>query len=60
MIDFAKAAQVETEAKEVLENIFSKQHDKLDRDTEVNKIKDPDVAKAVIKRLLDKMNEVKE
>lgn len=60
MIDFKKAARVTQEADATLKNILSKQYDNFDQYTEVNKIEDLDVAKMVIKRLLDKVNETKE
>ena len=59
MIDFAKAARVNKEADEAVKNILSKQYDNFDQYAEVNKIEDLDVAKMVIKRLLDKVNEAK-
>lgn len=59
-IDFAKAARVNQEADKAVKNILSKQYDNFDQYAEVNKIEDLDVAKIVIKRLLDKVNEVKE
>lgn len=56
-IDFLKAAIVNQKATETLQNILSKKYDNFDQYEEVNKIEDLDVAKMIIKRLLDKVNE---
>ena len=56
MIDFAEKARINKEAKEVLDNILSKKYDNFDQYSEVSKIIDLEVAKVIIKRLLDKIN----
>ena len=56
-IDFAKIARIHQKADETIENILSKQYNNFDQYAEVSKIDDLDVAKLVIKRLLDKLND---
>jgi hypothetical protein len=56
MIDFAEKARIFKEADETLEEILSKRHDNFDQYEQVSKITDLEVAKVVIKRLLDKIN----
>lgn len=56
MIDFAEKARISKEADETLEEILSKRHDNFDQYEQVSKINDLEVAKVVIKRLLDKIN----
>lgn len=56
MIDFAKKAKINKEADETLNNILSKNYDTFEQYAEVSKITDIEVAKVIIKRLLDKLN----
>lgn len=56
MIDFKKKAEITQKADETLQQIFSKQYDTFDMYEEVSKITDLEVAKMIIKRLLDKLN----
>lgn len=56
MLDFAEKARISKEANETVDSILSKSHDTLDQYAEINKITDLEVAKAVIKRLLSKLN----
>lgn len=56
MIDFAEKARISKEADETLSNILSKSYDNFDQYEEVSKITDIEVAKVVIKRLLDKID----
>lgn len=56
MIDFAEKARIFKEADETLERVLSKSYDSFDQYAEVSKITDLEVAKVVIKRLLDKVN----
>lgn len=55
MIDFKEKARINTEANETLERVLSKKYDNFDQYEEVSKIKDIEVAKIIIKRLLDKL-----
>lgn len=55
MIDFKEKAHISREANEVTENILSKRYDTFEQYEEVSKIVDLEVAKVVIKRLLDKL-----
>ena len=57
MIDFAEKARINKEATKTLDNILSKKYDNFDQYSEVSKITDLEVAKVIIKRLLDKINE---
>ena len=57
MIDFKEKVRINKEADETLNNILSKQYDDFDQYHEVSKITDLAVAKVIIKRLLDKINE---
>ncbi|MGN0485543.1 MAG: hypothetical protein ACI4HI_18545 [Lachnospiraceae bacterium] len=56
MIDFTEKARVTREADKTLSNILSKKHDTFDQYEEVSKISDIEVAKMIIKRLLDQLN----
>jgi len=56
MIDFAKKAEQTVKADETLKEILSKRYDTFDQYEEVSKITDLEVAKLIIKRLLDKVN----
>lgn len=56
MIDFAKMTKVKKETDETLNNILSKNYDNFEQYAEVSKITDIEVAKTIIKRLLDKLN----
>lgn len=56
MIDFAEKVRISKEADEAVDNILSKSYDTFEQYVEVNKITDLEVAKVVIKRLLDKLN----
>lgn len=56
MIDFAEKARISEQADEALNNILSKNYDTFDQYAEVSKITDIEVAKVIIKRLLDKIN----
>lgn len=56
-INFAKAAQINRVADETLKNILSKRDDTPDMYAEINKIDDLEVAKIVIRRLMEKINE---
>lgn len=55
MIDFKEKACISREANEVVENILSKRYDTFEQYEEVSEITDLEVAKVVIKRLLDKL-----
>lgn len=57
MIDFAKKAEQTKKADDTLEEILSKRYDTFDQYEEVSKITDIEVAKLIIKRLLDKLND---
>ena len=57
MIDFAKKAEQTKKADETLREILSKRYDTFDQYEEVSKITDLEVAKLIIKRLLDKLND---
>lgn len=57
MIDFKEKARISREANEVTENILSKRYDTFEQYEEVSKIADLEVAKVVIKLLLDKLAE---
>lgn len=54
-IDFAEKVRINKEADKTLETILSKRYDTFDQHVEVGKITDLEVAKMVIKRLLDKL-----
>lgn len=56
MINFKQKAKIITEADKRLDNILSKSYDTFDQYSEISKIKDLEVAKIIIKRLLDKIN----
>lgn len=56
MIDFTEKARISKEADATLQTILSKEHDNFDQYEEVSKITDLEVAKVVIKWLLDKLN----
>ena len=56
MIDFAEKARISKEADETLNTILSKRYDNFEQYEEVSKITDVEVAKVIIKRLLDKLN----
>ena len=56
MIDFAEKARISKEADETLNTILSKRYDSFEQYEEVSKITDVEVAKVIIKRLLDKLN----
>lgn len=56
MIDFMEKARITKEANDTLATILSKQYDNFDQYEEVSKITDLEVAKSIIKRLLDKAN----
>lgn len=56
MIDFAKKAQQTKKADDTLKEILAKRYDTFDQYEEVSKITDLEVAKLIIKRLLDKLN----
>ena len=58
MIDFKEKARISNEADKALETILSKRYDTFDQYEEVSKINDLEVAKVVIKRLLDKVNSI--
>lgn len=57
MIDFAEKARVTRKADETLYTILTKSHDNFDQYEEVNNITELEVAKVIIKRLLDALNE---
>ena len=54
MIDFTEKARISKEATETLNTILSKKYDTFEQYEEVSKITDIEVAKVIIKRLLDK------
>lgn len=54
-IDFTEKVRINKEADKTLEAILSKRYDTFDLYSEVSKITDLEVAKMVIKRLLDKL-----
>lgn len=56
MIDFAEKARISKEADETLNTILSKRYDNFEQYEEVSKITNVEVAKVIIKRLLDKLN----
>lgn len=56
MVDFAEKARISKEADETLNTILSKRYDNFEQYEEVSKITDVEVAKGIIKRLLDKLN----
>ena len=56
-LDFKEIARVNRAADETLENILSKDYYSFDQYAEVSKISDLEVAKVIIKRLLDKVAE---
>lgn len=53
MVDFAVKTRIPIEADRALETILSKRHDTFELHQEVDKIIDLEVAKVIIKRLLD-------
>ena len=55
-IDFVEKARITKEAEETLKCILGKEYNNFDQYEEVGKIKDLEVAKLIIKRLLDKIN----
>ena len=56
MIDFKEKARITKEADSTLDTILSKKYDTFEQYEEVSKITDLEVAKIIIKRLLDKLN----
>lgn len=56
MIDFVEKVRVQKDAEKTLDNILSKRYENFEQYEEVTKIKDIEVAKIIIKRLLDKIN----
>lgn len=56
MIDFAEKARINKQADETLKRILDLKYDNFEQYHEVSQIKDVEVAKVVIKRLLDKLN----
>lgn len=56
MIDFKEKARITKKADETLDHILSKRYDTFEQYEEVSKITDIEVAKVIIKRLLDKVN----
>ena len=56
-INFVKATHINRVAEEALNNILSKRDDIPDMYVEINKIDDLKVAKIVIRRLMEKVNE---
>ena len=56
MIDFKEMTRITSEADVMVQNILSKRYDNFEQYEEVSKITDLEVAKVVIKRLLDKLN----
>lgn len=56
MIDFTEKARISKEADKTLTTILSKRYDTFEQYEEVSKITNIDVAKVIIKRLLDKLN----
>lgn len=56
MVDFKEKARISKEADATLDNILSKRYDTFEQYEEVSKITDIEVAKIIIKRLLDKVN----
>lgn len=56
MIDFAEKARITIEADNALKTILSKKYDTFEQYEEVSKLTDLEVAKVIIKRLLDKLN----
>lgn len=55
MIDFAEKARISQEATSKLDEILSKSYDNFDQYAAVSEITDIEVAKVIIKRLLDKL-----
>ena len=56
MIDFKEKARLTNKADSTLSEILSRRYDTFEQHEEVNKITDLEVAKLIIKRLLDKVN----
>ncbi len=56
MVDFEKKIKIAREADKKLEEILGKQYDNFEQYAAVSKIDDLEVAKIIIKRLLDKVN----
>ena len=56
MIDFERAGKITQEADETVADILNKRYDNFDQYQRVAEIQDLDVAKLVIKRLLDRLN----
>lgn len=57
MMDFAEIGRITKLADDTLDKILSKSYDNFDQYQEVSKITELEVAKMIIKRLLDKMDE---
>lgn len=57
MIYFAEKARITQLADDTLEKILSKSYDNFEQYEEVSKITELEVAKIIIKRLLDKVDE---
>lgn len=60
MIDFVEMARVTREGQAHFDAILAQQYDNFDQYMEVNKIDDLEVAKVVIKRLLDKVKDLEQ
>lgn len=56
MIDFERTGKITQEADETVADILNKRYDNFDQYQRVAEIQDLDVAKLVIKRLLDRLN----
>ena len=56
MINFKEIARISQKADATLDQILEKKYDTFDQYAEVSKITDVEVAKIIIKRLLDKLN----
>lgn len=56
MINFKEKARIAKEADNALDTILSKKYDTFEQHKEENKITDLEIAKLIIKRLLDKLN----
>ena len=56
MIDFKEKTRISKEANATLDNILRKKYDIFEQYEEIRKITDIEVAKIIIKRLLDKLN----
>lgn len=54
--DFEKVARQTKDADDTLANILSKRYENFEQYEEVSKIDDLEVAKIIIKRLLDKLH----